>query len=76
MARILRAKIICVNLCLICGSRKCEKNKKRRSGQITAIHFPKRLFYPTFAVLAKLPFPPGNRRMTAAPPLTSNQGMS
>jgi hypothetical protein len=31
--------------------------KKRRSGQIAAIRIPKRLFYPTFAVEAKLPFP-------------------
>jgi hypothetical protein len=31
--------------------------KKRRSGQIIAINIPKRLFYPTFAVEAKLPFP-------------------
>jgi len=31
--------------------------KKGRSGQIVAILIPKRPFYPTFAVEAKLPFP-------------------
>jgi hypothetical protein len=33
------------------------REKKGRSGQIIAIIIPKRPFYPTFAVEAKLPFP-------------------
>jgi hypothetical protein len=34
-----------------------NSEKKERSGQIIAISIPKRSFYPTFAVEAKLPFP-------------------
>jgi hypothetical protein len=53
-----------------------NRDKKRRFGRIIMIAFPKRLFYPAFAVWTNFPFPIGNGRVTGVRPLTSSEGMS